>query len=54
MNETRFGNVRVLIPFGFGLNCEDETEHDGGDGRGRDPAVGLEGGDLIGRGLPIH
>ena len=29
-------------------NGEDETEHDGGDGRGREPAVGLEGGDLIG------
>lgn len=27
MNENRFGHVRVLIPFGFGLNCEAETEH---------------------------
>jgi phosphoribosylformylglycinamidine synthase len=27
MNEHRYRNVRVLIPTGFGLNCEDETEH---------------------------
>lgn len=27
MNESRYHGVRVLIPTGFGLNCEEETTH---------------------------
>lgn len=27
MNERRYAGVKILIPIGFGLNCEDETQY---------------------------